>query len=145
VLDQQTGTEKGFDNRVASFLANVLKVRTANAPDALGSMKQGDVNYLRAPEETFLEFVWFALWSGSWMSSAIDARRFGAATPSLKSARDRSKRRVARKLNSFLQRFGSKETEGNDANQEGDASFGRRRVHSGRRPSPPSEAAGRMA
>jgi hypothetical protein len=64
VLDQQTGTAQGVDNRVASFLANVLKVRTANAPDALGSMKQGDVNYLRAPEETFLEFVWFALWSG---------------------------------------------------------------------------------
>ena len=64
VLDQQTGTEQGLDNRVASFLANVLKVRTANAPDALGSMKQGDVNYLRAPEETFLEFVWFALRSG---------------------------------------------------------------------------------
>jgi hypothetical protein len=64
VLDQQTGTAQGFDNRIASFLANVLKVRTANAPDALGSMKQGDVNYLRAPEETFLEFVWFALWSG---------------------------------------------------------------------------------
>jgi len=64
VLDEETGTEQGFDNRVASFLANVLKVRTANAPDALGSMKQGDVNYLRAPEETFLEFVWFALRSG---------------------------------------------------------------------------------
>jgi hypothetical protein len=64
VLDQETGTKQGFDNRVASFLANVLKVRTANAPDALGSMKLGDVNYLRAPEETFLEFVWFALWSG---------------------------------------------------------------------------------
>ncbi|MCL4180129.1 MAG: DUF748 domain-containing protein [Verrucomicrobia bacterium] len=64
VLDQQTGTEQGFDNRVASFLANVLKIRTANAPDALGSMKHGDVNYVRAPEETFLEFVWFALRSG---------------------------------------------------------------------------------
>jgi hypothetical protein len=64
VLDQETGTEQGFDNRVASFLANVLKVRTSNAPDALGSMKEGDVNYLRRPEESFLEFVWFALWSG---------------------------------------------------------------------------------
>jgi hypothetical protein len=64
VLDQETGTKKGFDNRVASLLANMLKVRTANAPDALGAMKQGDVNYQRTPEETFLEFVWFALWSG---------------------------------------------------------------------------------
>ena len=64
VLDQQTGTEKGFDNRIASFLANVLKLRTSNAPDASGSMKEGEVDYLRAPEETFLAFVWFALWSG---------------------------------------------------------------------------------
>jgi hypothetical protein len=64
VLDQQTGTEEGLDNRVASFLANVLKVRTDNAPDALGSMKHGEVNYIRTPEETFLEFVWFALRSG---------------------------------------------------------------------------------
>jgi hypothetical protein len=64
VLDQQTGTEKGFDNRVASFLANLLKLRTSNAPDASGSMREGEVDYLRAPEETFLEFVWFALWSG---------------------------------------------------------------------------------
>jgi hypothetical protein len=64
VLDQQTGTKEGFDNRVASFLANLLKVRTSNAPDALGSMKQGQVNYTRTPENTFLEFVWFALRSG---------------------------------------------------------------------------------
>jgi hypothetical protein len=64
VLDQQTGSEKGFDNRVASFLANALKIRTSNAPDALGSMKHGEIHYIRTPEETFLEFVWFALRSG---------------------------------------------------------------------------------
>jgi hypothetical protein len=64
VLDQQTGTEKGFGNRVASFLANLLKLRSSNAPDASGSMREGEVDYIRAPEDTFLEFVWFALWSG---------------------------------------------------------------------------------
>ncbi len=64
VLDKQTGTEKGFDNRVISLLANVLKVRNANAPDASGSMKEGKIDYTKRPEETFLEFVWFALWSG---------------------------------------------------------------------------------
>jgi hypothetical protein len=64
VLDQQTGSEKGFDNRVTSFLANFLKVRTANAPDASGSMREGAVDYMRADEDEFLEFLWLALWSG---------------------------------------------------------------------------------
>ncbi|MBN2507713.1 MAG: DUF748 domain-containing protein [Verrucomicrobia bacterium] len=64
VLDKQTGTAKGFDNRVISFLANVLKLRNANAPDASGAMKEGKVDYTRRPEEEFLEFAWYALRSG---------------------------------------------------------------------------------
>jgi hypothetical protein len=64
VLDAHTGTETGFDNRVTSFLANVLKVRNANAPDASGAMKEGKVNYTRTAEDGFLEFVWSALWTG---------------------------------------------------------------------------------
>lgn len=64
VLDKQTGTEKGLDNRVASFLANVLKIRNANAPDANGAMKEGNVNYTRRPEDGFLQCVWFALRTG---------------------------------------------------------------------------------
>ena len=64
VLDKQTGTEKGLDNRVASFLANVLKIRNSNAPDASGSMKEGEVNYTRRPEDEFLQFAWFALRTG---------------------------------------------------------------------------------
>jgi hypothetical protein len=64
VLDQQTGSEKGLGNRVSSFLANLLKIRNSNAPDAWGSMKEGKVNYTRGPQEEFLEFAWFALRSG---------------------------------------------------------------------------------
>ena len=64
VLDKQTGTEKGFDNRVASFLANVLKIRNSNAPDASGSMKEGEVNYTRRPDDEFQQFAWFALRTG---------------------------------------------------------------------------------
>jgi hypothetical protein len=51
-------------NRVASFLANVLKVRNSNVPDASGSMKEGAVNYTRKPDEEFLQFAWFALRTG---------------------------------------------------------------------------------
>ena len=64
VLDKQTGTEKGIENRVFSFLANVLKIRNANAPDASGSMKEGKVNYTKKPEDEFLQFAWFALRTG---------------------------------------------------------------------------------
>ena len=64
VLDKQSGTEKGFDNRVASFLMNVLKFRNSNAPDASGSMKEGKVNYTRRPNDEFQQFAWFALRTG---------------------------------------------------------------------------------
>jgi hypothetical protein len=64
VLDKKTGTEKGLDNRVASFLENVLKIRNANAPDASGSMKEGEVKYTRRPDDEFQQFAWFALRTG---------------------------------------------------------------------------------
>ena len=64
VLNKQTGAEKGLDNRVVSFLANLLKIRNSNAPNASGSMKEGKVNYTRRPQDEFLQFVWFALRSG---------------------------------------------------------------------------------
>jgi hypothetical protein len=64
VLGKLTGSEKGLENRVASFLANLLKIRNANAPDASGSMKEGKVNYTRRPDEEFQQFAWFALRTG---------------------------------------------------------------------------------
>jgi hypothetical protein len=64
VLDRQTDTEKGLGNRVASFLANLLKIRNSNAPDASGAMKEGKVEYVRGPNEEFQQFAWFALRSG---------------------------------------------------------------------------------
>jgi hypothetical protein len=64
VLDKQTGTERGLNNRVATFFANTFKIRSSNAPDASGSMKEGKVNYTRRPNEEFLQFAWFALRTG---------------------------------------------------------------------------------
>jgi hypothetical protein len=64
ILDVETGTKQGFGNRISSFLANALAIRKSNAPDALGSMRVGDVNHTRSPEDTFLEFVWISLRSG---------------------------------------------------------------------------------
>ena len=64
LLDKQTGSEDGLKNRVTSFVANTLKIRNSNAPDASGSMKEGDVNYTRKPEDQFLQFIWYALRGG---------------------------------------------------------------------------------
>ena len=63
-LDKQTGTERGFGNRVDSFLANAFTIRKSNAPDKSGSMKEGEVNYTRNPKDEFLQFAWFALRTG---------------------------------------------------------------------------------
>ena len=64
VLDKQTGTEKGFENRIASWLTNVLKIRNSNVPGASNSTKDGEVNYTKRPEDEFQQFLWFALRSG---------------------------------------------------------------------------------
>jgi len=63
-LDHQTGTEKGWDNRLASFWMNAMRIRHSNLPDASRSMKEGTVNYTRGPQDTFMQFTWFALRSG---------------------------------------------------------------------------------
>ena len=64
ILDKETGTEKGFDNRFASFLANLLKIRDANVPKSSGLRKEGKIEYTQRPEDTFLQLVWFALRTG---------------------------------------------------------------------------------
>ena len=64
LLDRQTGSAAGLDDRFTSFLANLLKLRSSNAPGNSGLMKEGKVNYTKQPQEEFLEFLWFALWSG---------------------------------------------------------------------------------
>ncbi len=64
VLDKQTGSASGLGDRLTSLLANVLKVKNANSAAASGALTEGKVNYTRRPEDQFLEYVWFALWSG---------------------------------------------------------------------------------
>jgi hypothetical protein len=64
VLDKRTGAEQGIDNRVASLLANVMKIRSSNAPDASGLSKEGEVSYARKPGDEFQQFLWFALRTG---------------------------------------------------------------------------------
>ncbi len=64
VLDKKNGTEKGFDNRFASFFANLLKIRNSNVPRSSGSRKEGKIEYTKKPEDTFPQLVWYALRTG---------------------------------------------------------------------------------
>ena len=64
VIDKQTGAETGLGNRIASLLANIVKIRNSNVPDASGAMKEGRVDYKRDASDTFLQFAWFALRTG---------------------------------------------------------------------------------
>jgi hypothetical protein len=63
-IDNLTGSGGGVGNRLVSFLANNIKLRTTNIPDETGSMKIGEVRCDRKSDETFLEFAWLALRSG---------------------------------------------------------------------------------
>jgi hypothetical protein len=64
LLSKRTGSEKGVADRVESFLVDELRIRHSNAPDAAGSLKEGEVNYTRKPQDEFLQIAWFALRSG---------------------------------------------------------------------------------
>lgn len=64
VLDKKTGTEKGLDNRVASFLVNTFKIKDSKVRKLSSATGEGKVNYTRRPEDEFIQFVWFALRSG---------------------------------------------------------------------------------
>ncbi|MGA2506030.1 MAG: hypothetical protein ABSF80_00955 [Chitinispirillaceae bacterium] len=63
-INKHTGSEKGFSDGIASFIANTFKIRETNMPDKSGSMKIGKVNYTRKRDDPFFRFAWFALRSG---------------------------------------------------------------------------------
>jgi len=63
-INKHTGSEKGFFDGIASFIANNFKFRGTNVPDKSGSIKIGEVKYTRKRVELFTEFAWFALRSG---------------------------------------------------------------------------------
>jgi hypothetical protein len=64
VLDKRTGSKEGIDNRISSFLANELKIRSSNPANGTGPAKEGEVKYTRKPTDEFQQFAWFALRTG---------------------------------------------------------------------------------
>lgn len=64
VVDGETGRADGVISRVATVLANELKVKDDNTPAKPDTMKAGKVDYIRKPNEGFLQFAWLALRTG---------------------------------------------------------------------------------
>jgi hypothetical protein len=60
-INKTTGSEKGFSDKVTSFIANNFKIRRKNVP---GSMKIGKVSYTRQPDDPFFQYAWFSLRTG---------------------------------------------------------------------------------
>ena len=63
-INKHTGSEKGFTDGIASFIANTFKIRGTNVPDKSGAIKIGKVKYKRQYDDPFFRFTWFALRSG---------------------------------------------------------------------------------
>jgi hypothetical protein len=64
VINRETGSAKGFADGIASFVANTFKIHGTNVPDRSGSLKIGEVKYVRHRQDPFFRFCWFALRSG---------------------------------------------------------------------------------
>jgi hypothetical protein len=63
-LDKSTGSEKGVFNRISSFISKTFFLKANNMPDKSGSIRIGVIKYRRKPDDTFFQFVWFALRGG---------------------------------------------------------------------------------
>lgn len=64
ILNKKTGSENGIFDRISSLISRALFIRGTNMPDKNGLMKIGEIEYTRNPDESFTQFVWFALRSG---------------------------------------------------------------------------------
>jgi hypothetical protein len=64
IINEETGSEKGLFNQVASFFGKVFVVRSENLPDEKGSMKIGEIKYVRHPDDYFIQYLWFSLRNG---------------------------------------------------------------------------------
>jgi hypothetical protein len=64
VLNKKTGSENGIVDRISSFIAKTFIIKGNNIRDKSGAMRLGSVKYTRKSDDTFIQFVWFALRSG---------------------------------------------------------------------------------
>lgn len=60
-INKDTRSEKGFMDRITSFIGNTFTIRRNNVP---GSMKIGKVQRVRLRDDPFFQYEWFALRAG---------------------------------------------------------------------------------
>jgi hypothetical protein len=63
-IDKYTRSEKGFSNGIVSWIANSFKINKNNVPDKSGSIRVGTVKYIRKPDDSFIQVVWYSLRTG---------------------------------------------------------------------------------
>ncbi|MHB1049702.1 MAG: hypothetical protein ACYC09_06455 [Bacteroidota bacterium] len=63
-INSRTGSAKGIADRITSFIANTMVIRTNNMPVGTDPEKIGKVHYSRKPDDPFFRYAWFSLRSG---------------------------------------------------------------------------------
>jgi hypothetical protein len=61
MLDAKTGSKLVLGKQLATFFANLIKIRGTNTPDASGAVRMGAVKYACKPGDTFMNIAWFSL------------------------------------------------------------------------------------
>jgi len=64
VINKNSKSEAGFFDKLFTLIGKLFVTRKSNLPDVNGNMKIGKINYIRKPNDYFLQFIWFALRSG---------------------------------------------------------------------------------
>jgi hypothetical protein len=64
VLNDETGSEDGLLDLMASLLGKWFVVRKSNMPGPDGAFVVGSTDYVRDPEDYFLQFAWYSLRNG---------------------------------------------------------------------------------
>jgi hypothetical protein len=63
-INKNTGSDKGFIDKVSSLISKIFVVRGSNLPDGDSSIKIGEIKYTRNPDDYFFQFIWFAVRNG---------------------------------------------------------------------------------
>jgi hypothetical protein len=64
VINKNTGSDKGFFDRVSSLFSKIFIIRGSNMREEDGSIKTGEIKYIREPEDYFFQYIWFAVRNG---------------------------------------------------------------------------------
>jgi hypothetical protein len=64
IVNKRTGSSRGIINTIGSVIINQLKLRNENGVDTSVLRKNGRIDYVRKPRNTFVQVLWFSLRTG---------------------------------------------------------------------------------